>query len=124
MGEVAEDHRKADVAPIYTKGKEEDPGNYRPDSHSSIPGKVMGQLMLETISRHMNKTVITRSTEHGLTTRKSCLTNLMNFHDEMTSLVDDKRAVDTVYLDFRKVFDTLSQKILTDKLLKYRLDEQ
>ncbi|KAK4818206.1 hypothetical protein QYF61_008590 [Mycteria americana] len=39
-------------------------------------------------------------------------------------LIPGKRAVDTVYLDFRKAFDTASHNILTDKLMKYGLDEQ
>lgn len=42
----------------------------------------------------------------------------------MTSLVDDKRAVDTVYLDISKAFDTLSYKILIDNLLMYTPDEE
>ncbi|GAB0183478.1 mitochondrial enolase superfamily member 1 [Grus japonensis] len=52
--------------------------------------------------------------------RASCLTNLINFYDKMTSLVDERRAVDMVYLDF----DTVSRKILIGKLLMYGLDEQ
>ena len=40
-GDVPEDWRKANVTPIYKKGSREDPGNYRPISLTSIPGKVM-----------------------------------------------------------------------------------
>ena len=43
--EVPEDWRKANVTPIFKKGKKEDPGNYRPVRLTSILGKVMQQLI-------------------------------------------------------------------------------
>ena len=46
---MPKDWRKANVTPIFKKGKEDDPGNYRLVSLTSIPGKVMEQLILETI---------------------------------------------------------------------------
>jgi len=42
---------------------------------------------------------------------------------QMTRLVGEGRAVDTVYLVFSKAFDTISHKVLTEKLMKYGLNE-
>ncbi|KGL72726.1 RNA-directed DNA polymerase from mobile element jockey, partial [Tinamus guttatus] len=53
MGEVPEDWKKVNVMPVFKKGKKEDPGNYRPVSLTSVPGKVMEQLILAVVSRHM-----------------------------------------------------------------------
>ncbi|KAK4826654.1 LOW QUALITY PROTEIN: hypothetical protein QYF61_010639 [Mycteria americana] len=97
-------------------GKKEDPGNCRPLNLTLIRRKVMEQLILETISRHMNNKKIIRSSQHGFTKGQSSLTNLINFYHEMTGL-DEGRAVDIVYLDFSKAFDTVCHKILTDELL-------
>ncbi|KAK4816784.1 hypothetical protein QYF61_022896 [Mycteria americana] len=84
----------------------------------------MEQLILDTISRYIKDKKIIKSSQHSFTEGKSRLTNLINFCDEGTGLVDDWRAVDIVYLAFSKAFDTVSQRILIDKLLMHRLDKQ
>ncbi|KFV88526.1 RNA-directed DNA polymerase from mobile element jockey, partial [Struthio camelus australis] len=53
LGEVPEDWKKANVTPVFKKGKKEEPGNYRPVSLTSIPGKVMEQLLLKVITKHL-----------------------------------------------------------------------
>ena len=91
---MPEDQRKANVPPVFRK---EDPGNYRLVSLTSVPGKVMEQLILESISRHMKDKKVNRSNQHGFTQGKQCLTNLINFYSEMTSLIGEGRAADIVY---------------------------
>jgi len=45
------------------------------------------------------------------------------FYNGMTGWIDEGRAVDVVYLDFNKAFDTVSHDILLGKLRKCGLDE-
>ena len=71
----------------------------------------------------MEEKKVIRSSQHGFTKRKSCLTNLIAFYDGMTGWVDEGRAVDVVYLDLTKAFDTVSHNILIGKLRKCGLDE-
>ena len=111
-GEVPEDLRKASVTPVFNKGKKEDPGNYRAVSITSIPGKMMQQLILEVIIKQVEEEKVIRSSQHGFTKGKSCLTNLIASYDGMTGWVGEGRAVDVVYLDFSKAFDTVSHNIL------------
>ncbi|PKU35648.1 rna-directed dna polymerase from mobile element jockey- hypothetical protein [Limosa lapponica baueri] len=122
-GEVPEDWRKANVIPVFKKGKKEDPGNYRLVSLTSIPGKMMERLFLGIISKHMEEKKAIRSSQHQFTKGKSCLTNLIAFYDGMTGCRDERRVVDVVYLVFSKAFDTVSHSILIAKLRKRGLDE-
>jgi len=120
---VPEDWRKATVTPVFKEGKKEDPGNYRLVSLTSIPGKVMEQLMLEVIIKQVEEKKVIKSSQHGFTRGKSFLTNLIAFYGGMTGWIDEGRAVGVVYLDFSKAFDTVSHNTLLGKLRKCGLDE-
>jgi len=62
-----------------------------------------------------------RPSQHGFIKGRSCLTNLI-FYDQVTCLVDEGKAVDVIYLDFSKIFDTVPHSILLEKLAAHGLD--
>jgi len=75
------------------------------------------------IKQVKEKKVTMRHVQHGFTKGNSCLTNLIYFYDGVTGWVDEGRAMDVVYLDFSKAFDTVSHNTLTGKLRRHGLDE-
>uniref|UniRef100_A0A493TXW6 Reverse transcriptase domain-containing protein n=1 Tax=Anas platyrhynchos platyrhynchos TaxID=8840 RepID=A0A493TXW6_ANAPP len=78
-GEVPVNWRLANVTPIYKKGQKVDPGNYRPVSLTSVPGKLMEQIILSVIMWHLQGNQTIRPSQHGFMKDRSCLTNLISF---------------------------------------------
>jgi len=108
---------------LFSKSEKEKLGDCRPVSLISIPGKAMEQLILDVVFKQAKENKVMKSSQHGFTNEKSCLTYLEAFYDRMTGWTDEGRAVDIVYLDFNKVFDTISHNIHIDQLKKYGIDK-
>ena len=65
-GYVPDDWRTANITPIFKKGSKSYVGNYRPVSLTSVICK-----------------------QHGFLARRSCLTNLLEYIDILTKLVQN-----------------------------------
>ncbi|XP_065672076.1 uncharacterized protein LOC136089905 [Hydra vulgaris] len=111
--------RNANVTPLFKKGDTNEPSNYRPVFLTSIPCKLMESLVTNDIVNHLSKLDLISQSQHGFVKNKACVTNLLESNDYITECIANKNAVDVVYLDFSKAFDTISHNLLIIKLKTY-----
>ena len=104
-GQVPTEWKSANVSPIFKKGSKASPGNYRPVSLTSVACKLMESMIKDTIVEHLSKNKLIFSSQHGFMQKKSCLTNLLEYTEQLLDLIDSGKPVDMVYLDFAKAFD-------------------
>ena len=92
------------------------PGNYRPVSLTCIICKLMESIVRDSIVSHLAENELILSSQHGFTFSKSCQTNLLEYLNTLTKLVDEGFNVDVLYLDFAKAFDKVPHQRLLKKL--------
>ena len=68
------------------------------------------------IVSHLAENELILSSQHGFTFSKSCQTNLLEYLNTLTKLVDEGFNVDVLYLDFAKAFDKVPHQRLLKKL--------
>jgi len=115
-GYVPTDWKRANVIPIFKKGNKQNKENYRPVSLTSIICKLLEIIIKEHITNFLDSNDLINSSQHGFMSGKSCLSNLLDFFEIVSSEVDRGNSVDVIFLDFSKAFDKVPHKKLLKKI--------
>ena len=87
-GQVLEQRKEANVTAIYKrKGKRCDPGNYRPASLTFQVGNLFERIIRDYLVKFLEENKL-RDSQHGFRTKRSCLTNPLEFLDLVSDCVD------------------------------------
>jgi len=121
-GDVPLDWKLANVTPIFKKGSRNQPENYRPVSLTSQLSKVMESVIRDVITEHLDRHKLIRDSQHGFRRGRSCTTNILEFLDMVTDVINQKENVDVIFLDFAKAFDKVPHRRLLAKLQSHGID--
>ena len=84
----------------------------------------MESILKDCIISHLEHFSLIRNSQHGFMKGRSCLTNLLEFLENVTSELDDGNPVDVIYLDFAKAFDKVPHERLFRKLAAHGIGDK
>ena len=115
-GKIPSICKHALIIPVH-KGKSRSlPQNYRPIALTSHLVKVFEKVVRRSLVRFMDQHELFNHSQHGFRGGRSCLSQLLNHIDRITSLLERGSAVDVIYLDFAKAFDKVDIGITLRKI--------
>ena len=117
FGYLPQEWRTHCITPIYKNGDKSIVSNYRPISLLCIVSKVLEKI----IYRHTINFFSDLFTNHqfGFIPGRSSLQQLLLFVNDVITAKENSYEVDTIYVDFKKAFDTVPHTTLLTKLSKY-----
>ena len=62
----------------------------------------MERIIRDALVEHMNNNKLFNEEQHGFIKGKSCVTQLLEFMEDITKAIDQGDEVDIIYLDFTK----------------------
>ncbi|CAH1259103.1 VWDE [Branchiostoma lanceolatum] len=122
-GDVPEDWRTANIAPIFKKGDRTMPSNYRPVSLTSVCGKVLEHIVHSHMMKHLDTHGVLSPAQHGFRKGLSCESQLVLTLQDLANNLDHNKQVDVAVLDFSKAFDTVPHERLLSKLEHYGISD-
>ena len=70
----------------------------------------MEALVRDSLVSYFTDNDLYSKCQQGFRQKRSCMTQLLEVMNDFTKLIDDGKAIDVVYLDFRKAFDSVSHE--------------
>ena len=108
----------AKVIPIHKQGDVTNPNNYRPISLLPTISKVIEKIAMNRLMKHIKTHNLLTDKQHGFTAGRSTTTALISLIEKIIDEIENGNLVTSTFLDYSKVFDCISHKMMRKKLQK------
>ncbi len=102
------------IIPIFKSGDRNSASNYRPISLLCSISKVLESLVYNKVTATISNLITPH--QFGFLQNHSCLQQILSFLSDVIEAFESRQSVDTVYLDFKKAFDSVHHNLLLHKL--------
>jgi hypothetical protein len=120
-GEIPEGWKNAFISPIWKGGNKTDPANYRPIALTAHLVKLLERVIHPIIYKHLTEGAMLDDTQHGARPGRSTISQLLEQHRVILSMLEANENVSIVYLDFAKAYDKVDLGILLQKINAFKI---
>ena len=107
------------IIPLHKGGSKKDFKNFRPISILPTLSKIFEKIMHKRITTFFKKFDLFYPNQFGFQSNKSTVDAIIKFTDACYDIMNNKKSLISIYLDFSKAFDTIDHDILCKKLHLY-----
>jgi hypothetical protein len=105
------------ICPILKPdSKREIAASWRPVNLTSHVIKTFERVLRKQIVNHLESNDLMDPDQHGSRQKRSCLSQLLEHHDEILKMLEDGVNVDVIYTDFAKAYEKIDHAQLLKKI--------
>ena len=105
--------KKSDVTPAKKPGKSKSKAeSFRPVSLICHFGKIMETIVKKELQEFLEEFGLLSKNQHGFRKGKSCISQLLVHAEQMIQAIENRKNLDSIYLDFQKAFDKADHFII------------
>ena len=111
------------VVPLYKSGGHASMDNYRPISILPVMSKIMEKAVNVQLQRYLQRFDLLSPFQAGFRQHHSTESAVLYFTDEVRRSVESGKLTGALFIDLRKVFDSVPHKELLSKLRRFGFGE-
>ena len=116
--------RRATIVPIPKVNIPEEIGDLRPIALTPLPGKILERFVHTQLLRHLNRYNILTDFQNGFRKNHSTIDTIFKYTTDLQLNKNNNLHTIALYIDFKKAFDTVNHKLLTDKLKDMKIENK